>query len=579
MKALTCNRQFPVPQRLFAGLGLCLLLWLLMISPVRAMGLGEISYQSFLGEPLQARVELLLNDVNDYHLDNIHVGQINAADARKLGIELIDAYHGFQFQLQQDGEQLYIAVNTSQPINEPFINILIEVRWPGGSIYREYTVLLDPPSAPVISRAVSNNTAITPMVVQQARLTSSAVTVADVAGVISGPYQVQSGDSLSAIARRVASQNDQSLAAIMDWIHQHNARAFINGDRNRLMAGVRLRLPTRAQLLESQASVPVPMAKPPASTAAAVTRGDGEPTVGKKPVLTLDDTEQNRPTQQTVSEIPAEVLRAHINATLERREALVRENEQLSNRLKLLEASKYVNNLEQLVALKDQQIAALREIEAQQAAVSSAESADKESSTPAAPLVLETESTPPAASATGWWLFYGGVMALLLLGLIYFLRQRQPEAGQGESMPLLDPLEEQAILNELDELANEYKDMGAEGVIEPGEEGGELLHFTQRSHQSRPRRPDDEVMRDIEKRVQQYQPDTIVPPSAHYQHDETDRIISEALSHTEAGRYDIAEAMLLEADFETRGKDGRLSDALEYVSYCRATKGNHNASR
>ena len=39
-----------------------------------------------------------------------------------------------------------IRITSSQPVMEPFVTLLLEVRWPQGRLLREYTVLLDPPA-------------------------------------------------------------------------------------------------------------------------------------------------------------------------------------------------------------------------------------------------------------------------------------------------------------------------------------------------------------------------------------------------------------------------------------------------
>ena len=36
-------------------------------------------------------------------------------------------------------------LSTAQPVNEPFLDMLIELHWPTGRLVREYTFLLDPP--------------------------------------------------------------------------------------------------------------------------------------------------------------------------------------------------------------------------------------------------------------------------------------------------------------------------------------------------------------------------------------------------------------------------------------------------
>ena len=86
---LTNNPKFTQwlqPATFFLSLCLCL------VSPAWSLGMGEITLKSFLGEPLQAKIDLLLEDANDYSLENIRVRQIGPAEAGRLGFELVDAY-------------------------------------------------------------------------------------------------------------------------------------------------------------------------------------------------------------------------------------------------------------------------------------------------------------------------------------------------------------------------------------------------------------------------------------------------------------------------------------------------------
>jgi pilus assembly protein FimV len=41
--------------------------------------------------------------------------------------------------------QPFIKITSNAPVNEPFLDMLIEVSWPAGRLQREYPILLDPP--------------------------------------------------------------------------------------------------------------------------------------------------------------------------------------------------------------------------------------------------------------------------------------------------------------------------------------------------------------------------------------------------------------------------------------------------
>ncbi len=108
-----------------------------------AVGLGGINVTSGLGQTLRAEIELV---------------SVTKADKASLVARLAppEAYQGagleypsgnkFQFQLvtQPDG-RVFLKVSSAQPINDPFVSLLVELSWSSGRLMREYTFLLDPP--------------------------------------------------------------------------------------------------------------------------------------------------------------------------------------------------------------------------------------------------------------------------------------------------------------------------------------------------------------------------------------------------------------------------------------------------
>lgn len=583
------NRSLPATS-LFR---MCLLL--LLVPSAWGFGLGEMSFQSSLGEPLQASIELIVEEGGDYNQNNIKVRLVGSKEASKLGIDLIESYYAFRFDLLERDGRLYIELTSTKPISEPFVNMLLEVRWPKGSVFREYTILLDPPAVPAVTAANSQQTLPSPLSISPLSVTGPAPRVAPVSPIpLENNYRVQSGDSLSAIARRIESRGEYSAAQVMDWIFQNNPQAFIRGDRNQLMAGVRLVLPGSDQLLAARpATAPLVAADPvqPEAPVSVTTNQTAAIEPASKPVLSLDEStlaDRDKPLESAPANISPAELRARINLAQESNDKLARENEQLRVQLKLLEASEYVGNLEKLISLKDQQITEFEQREAKLSKTSPI-AAEVAPSIERPSLLPVAANTPADENQGGWWGFYIGIMLALIAFLVYFMRNRKSSTGYSELVPAsLDANEERVMLQELDQLANQYNrdDKLVENKPEPD---FEIPDFVGKATGGRKpssavpgqaRRPDDEVMRDIERRIQGYNPSNdkkrVMPVPE--KHDDIDHVVSEALTLITKGNFDTAEAILLEADFEARGKEGRLTDALEYLSYCRNAKGNRNAS-
>ena len=123
------------------------LMWALLLAAggADAAGLGKLSVQSALGQPLKAEIELL--SVNKDELPGITASLAGADAFRQARIDRIAALASLRFTIDQRGNgQPVIRVSSSVPIADPFLDLLIEVNWNSGRLLREYTILLDPPA-------------------------------------------------------------------------------------------------------------------------------------------------------------------------------------------------------------------------------------------------------------------------------------------------------------------------------------------------------------------------------------------------------------------------------------------------
>ncbi|MBU6271124.1 MAG: pilus assembly protein FimV, partial [Betaproteobacteria bacterium] len=107
-------------------------------------GLGRLTVQSALGQPLAAEVEITALSREESATLN---ARLASPEAFKLaGLEYNPALASLRFAIDRrpDGRAV-IRVSSTQPVNEPFIDMLVELTWASGRFVREYTFLLDPP--------------------------------------------------------------------------------------------------------------------------------------------------------------------------------------------------------------------------------------------------------------------------------------------------------------------------------------------------------------------------------------------------------------------------------------------------
>ena len=132
---------------------------LMLSTTVSAVGLGGINVASALGQTLKA--DIVLADISKADKDSLAVRLASPDAYKNSGLEYPYG-NKFKFEIQSRADgQLYISVSSAQPVNDPFVSLLVELTWPAGKLSREYTFLLDPPGyvpvqpAPVTVRAVA----------------------------------------------------------------------------------------------------------------------------------------------------------------------------------------------------------------------------------------------------------------------------------------------------------------------------------------------------------------------------------------------------------------------------------------
>ncbi|MBA4288386.1 MAG: peptigoglycan-binding protein LysM [Pseudomonas sp.] len=230
-----------------------------------ALGLGEVTLQSALNQPLVAEIELL--EVRDLASNEVIPTLASPEAFTKAGVERQFFLTDLKFTpvLKPNGKSV-IRVTSTKPMREPYLNFLVEVLWPNGRLLREYTVLLDPPL--YTPQSVIPASAQLPVAAPAPRIQAPAPTPAPRPAAVAAPtprpvapaapaaaaaptlqgneYKTTANDTLWEIALRARAGGSvhQTMLAIQDL----NPDAFIGGNINRLKSGQVLRLPDEQQI-------------------------------------------------------------------------------------------------------------------------------------------------------------------------------------------------------------------------------------------------------------------------------------------------------------------------------------------
>ena len=238
-----------------------------LLSTATAAGLGQLTVLSSLGQPLNAEIEL--TSVSRDEAGNLSAKLASVDAFRQANIEFNPALYSMRFTVEQRGTRQVIRVTSAQPMNEPFVDMLLELKGSNGRLVREYTFLLDPadlrsaqvaPSiaapiaAPIrVPRAIVESTPVAPKAVAE-RGDSETVAPRRPAksrsmDVAAGPnddaksYTVKRGDSLARIANQVR-PNGVSLDQMLVALYRANPNAFVGENMNRMRSGQILSIPS-----------------------------------------------------------------------------------------------------------------------------------------------------------------------------------------------------------------------------------------------------------------------------------------------------------------------------------------------
>lgn len=228
-----------------------------------ALGLGQIEVRSRAGQPLLAEIPIISTTPGE--LDALQARLASPETFSRIGLlppQGVVTDLRFDVTSDRNGRPI-IRVTSERPIEQPLLTFLVEVDWGQGRLVREYSALIDTPSAvaapvqpPIQAPAAAPSNTIQRPVAAPQRPTAPApqrpaATEQAPAPAASAPGEygpVRSGETLSAIAARLGLDEAASLDQAMIAMLRANPDAFIEGDINRLRRGAVLRVPAAAEV-------------------------------------------------------------------------------------------------------------------------------------------------------------------------------------------------------------------------------------------------------------------------------------------------------------------------------------------
>jgi pilus assembly protein FimV len=143
-RSLTFSGRFALTG--VAAAALCLL-----APPAWSLGLGRIQVQSALGESLRAEIDV--TSLSPEEASNLRVRVAPPEAYKTQGVDYNAVLSTAQVEMlrRPDGRP-YLKITSDRGVQEPFVDVILELNWSTGRLVREYTMLFDPP---VTARAPS----------------------------------------------------------------------------------------------------------------------------------------------------------------------------------------------------------------------------------------------------------------------------------------------------------------------------------------------------------------------------------------------------------------------------------------
>lgn len=273
----------------FALTGVACAALVLVASDSWALGLGRLTVQSALGESIRAEIDVTSLTPEEASSLRIRIAPPEAYRAAGVDYNPVLPGSSAVIQKRSDGRQ-FLRISSDRAVQEPFVDVILELTWSTGRLVREYTLLFDPPTSvrsPAAAAAIASAAAATspPVAVAPPPITAPVMSAAppappptpsELAAATAKPsrppvvakapmpepaapveprlaardaepgadeYRVKSGDSLSRIASRTQ-RPGVSLDQMLVSLYRANPQAFVEQNMNRLRSGVVLAVPS-----------------------------------------------------------------------------------------------------------------------------------------------------------------------------------------------------------------------------------------------------------------------------------------------------------------------------------------------
>jgi pilus assembly protein FimV len=231
---------------------------------VYGLGLGPMTVKSALDQPFFAEIELV--DVGTTSIREIKVNVADPENFEQIGLERAAVLSLLRFTIEKnDHGKEVIKVQSTERMSEPYMELVVDLAWPQGQLYKAYTILLDPPGYHLVASTIQGSPTHYKHQVQHGR-EPGVIDKNIVTTVSHNPEALGTNKKKSSYGPTVTNENVWQIAQryktselilpqVVLAIVGANPDAFKNGNLNGLKTGGRLVIPSTTDMLHVPADL------------------------------------------------------------------------------------------------------------------------------------------------------------------------------------------------------------------------------------------------------------------------------------------------------------------------------------
>jgi pilus assembly protein FimV len=416
-----------------------------LLAPVNgnSLGIGDIKLHSTLNQNLDAEISLVLSAGDKASDITVNLASPDKFDEAGIPWTAFLSEIKFEKIIGSNGSVI-IKLSSRKAVKEPYLDFVLQVNWPKGSLHREFTVLLDPPIAykPTAISRLANSESYKP--VQSFIPRSESQTRVEKSLSRSREYgPTNRNDNLWKVAEQASKKSGTSVEQMIIALYEENPHAFYKQNVNALLAGKTLTIPEKGIVLRlskdqalaefnrqtkawknqlEPASIEIESAKKEKPDNQLTLVAPTEADIDKNAILTPEI--ERLTAKKEVDDSSAEPKKTD--------EAVTGVNPLVNDTLqdKVSELEKQLVLMQQILALKDQQLAALQD---QGQVLTKPVKTNPGQNAAINPVIqqsaqLETkpviQSPPQVTSSANFYYLLGGGSVISLLGWLWWRKRK-----------------------------------------------------------------------------------------------------------------------------------------------------------